>query len=264
MTAHWHAVAASVKGTSHEKTMQPCQDASAKMVMKSGLFAAAVSDGAGSASRSDLGAQQAVNQALQYLYFELQNEGPQTAEDWGELLRSAFLFAREQVSRLPDAEGGELRDYACTFTLVLADHEWLVTGQVGDGLAVAQAANGELHIVADPQRGEYADSTYFLTSPNAEDIFTGRVYRQGVDIDSITGLAVMTDGLTHLAINQSAKIAHAPFFSPLMRFPLEITDKEKAQDELYAFLSSERVNQRTADDKTLVIAARADQTQAIE
>ncbi len=260
MITIWNAVGASVKGTSHLKSTLPCQDASAYTVMESGVFLAAVSDGAGSASKSDLGAQQAVNQALLALYLNLVNEIPDSGALWAEVLREAFRAARDHVFRLPDTDGGEVRDYSCTLTLVIADLDWLVTGQIGDGLAVAQTLHGGLDIIAAPQRGEYADSTFFLTGDHAEDMFSGRVYRQGVDIEPVSAVALMTDGLTNLAIDRNRNVAHAPFFAPLLRFPAEINNQETAYDELYRFLSSDRVNSRTDDDKTLVLAARPDTT----
>ena len=256
MITSWNAVGKSVQGTSHTKSGLPCQDANAFTVMESGVFLGIVSDGAGSAARSELGAYQAVNQAMLALYTALSDEIPETEELWGELVTHAFRSARAGVLKLPATEGGEARDYACTLTIVIADQDWLITGQVGDGMAVAQTLQGDLHVIADPQRGEYADSTFFLTSANAEDVFTGRVYRQGADIAPVSALSVMTDGLINLALDRSARAPFPPFFNPLLRFAADIANPDRAGDELHDFLSSERVNNRTDDDKTLILAAR--------
>ena len=53
----WQATAASVRGTSHEKTGQPCQDAHRWEILPGAILVAAVADGAGSASLGDMGAQ---------------------------------------------------------------------------------------------------------------------------------------------------------------------------------------------------------------
>lgn len=256
MSAAWNVVGASVRGTSHLKTMIPCQDSCAYMVTDAGTLLIAVSDGAGSAGRSDLGSQQAVNQTIEILFAELLDRRPANHRTWGELLYNTFSEARRRVLRLVDEEGGEPRDYACTLTILIADDDWLVSGQLGDGFAAAQTLDGHLFSVANPQRGEYADSTYFLTAENAPEIFEGRVYRQGTDIDHVRCIAAMTDGLTNLAIDKGTAEPHQPFFKPILEVPGAMKDHEKALDDLYGFLISDRINARTDDDKTLVLAGR--------
>jgi serine/threonine protein phosphatase PrpC len=256
MSGAWHVVGASVRGTSHLKTMTPCQDSCAYMVMESGTLLAAVSDGAGSAARSDLGSQQAVNQTLEILFAELLDRRPANHRTWGDLLFETFCETRRRVLRLTAEEGGQPRDYACTLTILIADDDWLVSGQIGDGYAAVQTTREDLVAIAEPQRGEYADSTYFITDEQAADVFVGRVYRQGLDIGPVRSLAAMTDGLTNLAIDRRSAQPHRPFFKPLMQVPGKIRDHETALTELYEFLVSDRINARTDDDKTLVLAGR--------
>ncbi len=256
MSGAWNVVGASVRGTSHFKTLTPCQDSCAYMVTDSGVLLIAVSDGAGSAERSDLGSQQAVNQTLEVLFGELLGRRPTSQRAWGDLLFETFCETRRRVLRLPGEEGGQPRDYACTLTILIADAIWLVTGQIGDGFAAVQTVDGELIGVTEPQRGEYADTTYFITGDDASDRFVGRVYRQGRDIAAVRCLAAMTDGLTNLAIDKSTRAPHQPFFEPIMQVPGQIRDYEIALDDLYRFLASDRINARTDDDKTLVLAGR--------
>ena len=52
----WRALGASVRGTSHEKTGQPCQDAHCLELLPDGSLVAAVADGAGSAALGEVGA----------------------------------------------------------------------------------------------------------------------------------------------------------------------------------------------------------------
>lgn len=256
MSRTWQVVGASVRGTSHFKTMIPCQDACAYMVTDAGILLAAVSDGAGSAARSDLGAQQAVNQAIEILFGRLLDGRPASHRAWGELLFETFCETRRRVLGLVEEQGGQSREFACTLTILIADPNWLISGQIGDGFAAAQTADGQLIAVAAPQRGEYADSTYFITADDAPERFEGRVYRQGRDIAAVRSLAVMTDGLINLAIDKRSGLPHQPFFEPLMEVPGNIRNHETALEELYNFLVSDRINTRTDDDKTLVLAGR--------
>jgi len=48
----------------------------------------------------------------------------------------------------------------------------------------------------------------------------------------------------------------APFFLPLFRFIASEPDAAAAQEQLTAFLSSPRVQERSDDDITLALAAR--------
>lgn len=256
MNTLWNAVGASVRGTSHLKSGVPCQDACAYMVTESGVLLAAVSDGAGSAELAHIGAQQAVDAAVQALYGELTERIPETHRRWGRLLYDSFSRARNAVLELAGDEPGEARRYAATLSIVVADHEWLATGQLGDGLSVVRTADGALHTVGEPQRGEYAGSTYFLTEDGAPETFYGRVYLQGADIAPVLSLAIMTDGLTGLALDRSTGLPHPPFFTPLLQVPAGIEHHDGALADLQAFLASERVNGRTDDDKTLLLAGR--------
>jgi hypothetical protein len=156
----------------------------------------------------------------------------------------AAVTAHAAGARMP------LRDYATTLTVVAAAGDTLAVGQVGDGIAVAEGAEG-LILTAAPQRGEYANEVALLTSPQAV---------EGATIAAIAmtarTVAVTTDGLLRLVVHLPSHEPHAPFFGPLFAFLEETTDPATANDELARFLRSARVTERTDDDKTLVIAVR--------
>ena len=69
-------------------------------------------------------------------------------------------------------------------------------------------------------------------------------------------VAGFTDGIETMALSIGDKTVHTPFFERMF------TELERCDDEtclhspLINFLSSERVNERTDDDKTLVLARR--------
>ena len=73
---------------------------------------------------------------------------------------------------------------------------------------------------------------------------------------SVTALAVMTDGLIRLAMNLVTNEPHIPFFQPLLAFAAQLENEQKGQEQMASLLASERVNERTDDDKTLVLVAR--------
>ena len=252
----WNLISASATGTSHTRNNTPCQDAHRWSLMETGTLLIAVADGAGSADRSQAGAVCAVEVAIAFLEGALAAVLPEDEPGWERLLTEAFKQARAAVFALAEADNLPARVFACTLTLAIANDEWLVTGQIGDGVVVAQTLSGELITVSPPQRGEYANETHFLIADDALSEFDGRIYRQHETIEAIASLAVMTDGLLRLALDLTEDRPHAPFFNPLLNFAAHHTDPKEAREQLRAFLDSPRVNARTDDDKTLVLAAR--------
>jgi hypothetical protein len=251
----WRVVGAAVRGISHERTGLPCQDAQRYRVLADGTLLVAVADGAGSARYSDQGARKAVTRMLRFLDKALSAAVPASVEDWQRLMRRAFHSARKAVFRVAEAtsEAGpdSARDYACTLTCAVSSGDWLVVGQVGDGAVVAALPDGGLFTVTRLQRGEYANETHFLIQADALDQLVIDVYDTRV-----SALAVMSDGLIRLALRMPSQDPHVPFFKPLLNFVESTTDAAGAARQLSAFLASERVNARTDDDKSLVLAVR--------
>ena len=77
--------------------------------------------------------------------------------------------------------------------------------------------------------------------------------------ESVAEIALLTDGLQLLALHYPRRQAHEPFFRPLFQhlraFP-EPGCPEPLTAALERFLDSPAVNQRTHDDKTLILATR--------
>jgi hypothetical protein len=247
----WRVIGVSVQGTSHQKKNIPCQDAHGCRILPDGVVVVAAADGAGSAERSDEGAQCAVEGAIASVEATLTEGMPEDDAEWEALLIEAFREARQTVTELAEAEHLSPRAFATTLTCVVASGECLAVGQIGDGIAVARGKDGELFAATQPQRGEYASETYFLTMEGALQQVEVRVYPQAAE-----ALAVLTDGLVRLAMNLANDEPHGPFFQPLLAFAAQVENEEEAQEQLAALLASERVNRRTDDDKTLVLVAR--------
>ena len=98
----WRAAGVSVRGTSHEKTGQPCQDAVYWETFPHGLLVTAVADGAGSAALGEVGATVAVRAAVDRVRIgveasELIGADREAPEAWRALLADAILSARAGV-----------------------------------------------------------------------------------------------------------------------------------------------------------------------
>jgi hypothetical protein len=143
-----------------------------------------------------------------------------------------------------------------------ATSDRLVVAQIGDGAVVAMDMDDSLFTVTRLQRGEYANETHFLVQEDALDQLVIDVVDRPVQ-----ALAVMSDGLIRLALKMPSQEPHTPFFSPLFRFAASVEEddakRDAAGEQLAAFLSSDRVNARTDDDKSLVLAVRSAAVRAV-
>jgi hypothetical protein len=150
----------------------------------------------------------------------------------------------------------ERRDFACTILGLIVSESCAACLQVGDGVIVL--ADSEEHAYGHvfwPDRGEYANTTHFVTEDHAiEHLQFESVKRRVVEA------ALLTDGLQTIALNYQQRTAHEPFFKGLFA-PLRTAEEgcpRELSESLAAFLTSPRVNEKTDDDKTLVLASRTD------
>ncbi len=254
MKTDWMVIGAAVQGLSHQKQGLPCQDALEYRCLSGGALLVALADGAGSATRSELGARAAVQSAIDSLASSLESSQPTDCCDWEEVFWDTFENARAALKQLSEERDEPLRDFATTLTCLGATPEQLIVGQLGDGAVVVRGVDGVLDTVTTMQRGEYANETYFLTQEHALE----QVAIQVINLP-IQALAVMSDGLTRLALKRPTNEPYLPFFEPLFAFVEESVasnDSAQANEALTAFLASPRVCERTDDDKALVLAMR--------
>lgn len=248
--AGWHVLGASVVGTAHRRADRPCQDAHAFRVLPAGALLV-VADGAGSAERSQEGARLAADTALTVLAESVAQGWPSGEQVWREVFAAAYAAARQAIVDRAAQAGVPARAFATTLLCAALSADLLAVAQLGDGVAVAASIPGEWFVAAAPQRGEYANETYFLVQPHALSQVAVTVYAEPIE-----ALAVMTDGLLRLVLDVQTTTPHAPFFNPLVAFANGAPYAEQASGQLADFLNSDRVSARTDDDKTLVLAVR--------
>ena len=243
----WQVVAASATGVSHSRRGGGNEDAHLSASLLDGTLILAVSDGAGSARFAAQASQLAVHGIIEYLGC---SSLPDSEAGWRRHLARGLKTIRSSFAATA-GPGYRRRDYACTLLLVVLRPETLVALQIGDGCIVAQRGSEELIRLTRPFHGTYAGETTFVTSPRAPRRAQVTILPAG----DISGLALMSDGLEPLAMNLATQVPHPPFFTPLFHFAA-LPDKSILQkcQELGAFLGSERINARTHDDKTLLLA----------
>ncbi len=247
----WKVVSGSVPGTSHVKAGAVCHDSHVVLVQPDGVLLAAISDGAGSVTRPELGAEIAARTAVHELkrWRELGEPWPATDGDWAAVMRRAMVAARIAVESEAAIQGLDPRDLSATLILILASPTIVVAGQIGDGAVVVSGQDGSLTPLTSPAIGEYLNETTFLITPGAVELAQVVVFH-----GAPAYLAAFSDGLQMLALRMSDGAPHPPFFVPLFRFVLEHQDMEEARKLLVSFLTSPRIAQRSDDDLTLLLA----------
>jgi hypothetical protein len=257
----WKYTIASVIGASHQKYDSPCQDSSKCNVIQDAngdeILVAVVSDGAGSASFSDQGSSLAcslfVKEVTHFLAKEKQIKDLDVSffENWIDqfhcIIRS---FAKDCHATI--------REFACTLVAAVIGNDHAAFFQIGDGAIVIldpEPENDEEHYKWSfwPAKGEYENTTFFITDP---------MVKEHIHFNSlpkrIEEVSLFTDGIQHLTLHYQSKTVHHPFFKPMFHVLRKVEKDHLAylNSSLEKFLSSERINEKTDDDRTLILASR--------
>lgn len=249
----WCYAAASVVGLSHIRAGTRLQDANSCFVVSGAddrrVLFAVVSDGAGSAKFGGQGAS-IICRTLVGLARSALRSAPELPDDetiwtWLDIARDRIQLAAKKRELTP-------RDFAATLVLVMASPETIVTAHVGDGAIVARDKENALwSVLSEPHNGEYASTTYFVTDDPQPTLRIGRHPNQ------FNAIAAFSDGIENLVLDSVTGAASSAFFAPMAK-PLDasstIGKDSKLSRSLADFLASDRLNERTDDDKTLIIA----------
>lgn len=237
----WKVVYGSVPGTSHVLSGFPCQDYCTGKVVGMNLIVACA-DGAGSAELSQFGSKVAVDRFLEVATCNVAPSKEQL-EAWVDV-------ARQRLIDEATAKGVTPRQLACTFLAALVGDGWAAFVQVGDGIIVFDGPEG-YNLAFWPNNGEYANTTRFLSEDDYQ-----RHMRVEIVHRQLSEVAVLTDGLQMLALDIAGGKVHAPFFAPLFKTVKNSGDQAALETSLLKFMNSPRVNERTDDDKSLILATR--------
>lgn len=249
----WCYAAATVIGLSHIRAGIELQDVRHCFVLNNAnsrqMFFAVVADGAGSADFGRQGASLVcrtfASQARKVLRDSMELPDDETIWSWLDLTRDRIQMAAKKRELTA-------RDFATTLVLIIASPEAIITAHIGDGAIVARnRERASWHVLSKPHHGEYASTTYFVTDDPQPAMRIGR------HINQFNCLAVFSDGIENLVLDSVTCEASASFFTPMAK-PLDasaVTGKDRALSRhLATFLASDRLNERTDDDKTLIVA----------
>jgi hypothetical protein len=247
----WRYAAGQATGSAHERTQKPCQDRfRGGTVEEHATLIAVVADGAGTAEHAHVGAEIAVDTVWNVAQLGVKAG----RRDLDSVLREGATLARQRILEAATDRQAKPRDLACTLLAVVLAPLGGAALQIGDGAIVLTEKDAEWRCVFWPQKGEYANSTFFLSDEQA--LTQAEVKRLS---DDVLDVALFSDGLEQLAIHFASRRAHAPFFKAVFAPLQALTAAGEAQSisrDLNTLLASAPVRARTDDDATLVMATR--------
>lgn len=252
----WKIIQASITGTSHSSASKECQDECLATTLTApdgeDIFIGLIADGAGTAKHAAIGARIACESGMAAIAGWIHQVGsffdinPADVTIWLEKII-------ESIQKFADREALASRDYACTILGVVIGNKSSVFFQIGDGAIVFSDDVAGFVPMFWPDSGEYANMSYFITDEDAMAHLHIRVCPSAPD-----EIAMFSDGLQRLALVYESKSAHNPFFQPMFSVLRKSTsdDCHSLSDQLAAFLNSPKVNERTDDDKSMILATR--------
>lgn len=254
-TLKWVYAYASEIGTSHISSNIAKQDfCKVEEYVINGVahISSAVADGAGSAKYSDA--------SSKYICKLFTRKAKQWLRDNNitELTRDTVsswftLFQKVIVRAVNFYHLESTREFATTLLFAILSDKGNIFIQIGDGV-IAKGNSSDISCIFLPQNGEYLNTTYFATDKDISDRFMFEY-----NANNIERLILHTDGIELISFDFANRKPHLKFFNPIFdqlekneKFGLDIETSEF----ISGFLSCERVNQKTDDDKTLVIISQ--------
>lgn len=257
----WQLTGAAITGLSHWHKHLPCQDA-----VRWGQHPRPVlvlSDGAGSAAVSELGAQ-ALTQGMLRFVISMEDEVAQwldadhtdaQLQTLSDVWRQRLLcHAQGLLQDLAAQQRRSIQDVRATLQIAVLGQKHCYWWQVGDGSTVMQTINNDtpsLHVLGNSRhaKGEFANQTCFVDTVQLSDVQCGHV-----PTHSTHGWALMSDGgAEKLVAHNGGQVA-----ARLHQW-LSSTAAQKLPPEQLALAYHERAmwERTTLDDRAIVLAARS-------
>jgi protein phosphatase 2C-like protein len=221
------------------------QDAS-HCVVTGDVLVAVVCDGAGSVPEGRTGSQFIAHELAAQLAASLHAHPNASVEA---TIRDAIADVRARLAKLADARERELADFSCTLVGCVASPRGGSFFHIGDGFGIWQDGAAGC-VMSQPENGEYADETYFVTDEdwNLHLRITPLPQAQP---GCLVGL--LSDGSAPFAVNRARSGFFAPFIDPVAAY-LRKAAAPAGNEALRNLLESPRASDISADDKTLLLA----------
>ena len=240
----WKTLNYEVIGKSHIKAKKVCQDKTFTY-KDNNVIVSALADGAGSYEFSDVGAIIACKSISKFIgdnFDELIN-----ISNANEVITRIVNHVVADIENKAEEMHCEKEKLSSTLLCVAIKNEDVMVFHVGDGL-IAGLKNGELKTLTMPDNGEFANATYFITSPRAYEkarLLKGKT-------TGFQGFALMSDG-------SSASLYNKKLQKPTNAIAKLIVGLQFTFPQLYLdtvkYLMDYEIHERTTDDCSIALIA---------
>lgn len=253
----WRIAHASAIGQVHLKQNTQCQDRFACRAVETKndgeVLIAVIADGAGSTEKGQIGAQTACEIFVREIsaFLDCENASVKFLNaDFGKRWISYF---QRKIAETARNDKKEIREYASTLVAAVVGEKYAAFYQIGDGAIVFSVA-GETEnyrFAIEPAEALYVNMTDFLTDAAAAE----KIRFECVEKE-IEDLILFSDGISPVAVNYQTNEPHAPFLKPMLAPLRNENSLYGLNEKLAGFLASPKINEKTDDDKTIILASR--------
>lgn len=242
----WKIPSAAIRGRAHKVLDVPGEDyRSIKVAANNAVVV--LTDGAGFAPKAYAGARE-VAELLSNKLLESADKVLSYPQD---IVRAMILHYVGEILRVLQAENPDSKaeDFSTTAAGWISDGEKYLAFSVGDSLIGRVRKDGTISTILEQERGAYANSSYFITDPNAEKHL---LFATG-DIEDEDVFFLMTDGSAECLYNPTDG-SYAPALSTMAEWTRLYT-RESVNDGILDVMMR-LFRHRTSDDCALALAYR--------
>lgn len=188
MINKWKLASAYVTGRGHHLKNVSCQDRTFELIKNHStgtFYGLALADGAGSCKYSDLGAEIITEKTLSFIKSNFSSLFKSN-----KISQDLLYYIDTTLNNLAKEKNIEVKDLSSTLLFVALKESKFIIGHIGDGVIGVLDKNNKIHVLSQPENGEFSNSTYFTTSSN----YPSRMrIKKGIIQNSI-GFILMSDG----------------------------------------------------------------------
>lgn len=232
-----------IKGTRHDV----CQDA-VYVKRKDNIWVAALSDGAGSAAKSEYGSKALVQNIADYVilsFDKLLNKLHKNAHDFKKTIVDKALEILETTAKNQSCTEKEL---SSTLLFVASNGRKAFFFHVGDGVIILRKGS-KYSIVSKPYNGEYANETVFINSHDAIETSRAGI----INLSRNFSFFLMSDGPEPVFYSKKTEDVFSQNLISYVDDKLIEIEVEKTRNSFLEYVLNERCRPYSADDLSIVV-----------
>lgn len=243
---NWKIISHALVGSSHLEQEKGCEDV-IKAITDENIAVISLADGAGSFSKALEGATIATSKCSKWLLNNF--DWAYSAKESEIKHRLLYNTIRNSIKRKAIKEKTRSNEYSSTLLFVAIKDNRYIAGHIGDGVIGVVTKEGENVVLSEPERGEFANNTYFTTSSKISKHF--RLHRGTVA--NISSFFLMSDGSADCLFNQ----AENTFAPAISKFALLLAGSTNEEAEMVnntlIDVMEQHFRSRTNDDCSFIM-----------